>query len=52
MSTEDHDNELAELLEEVRHIEAQARRLVNDVMAGGYHSVFRGSGIEFDEVRE
>jgi hypothetical protein len=26
--------------------------MVTDVMAGGYSSVFRGSGIEFDEVRE
>ena len=50
-STE-RDEELAELLEEVRRIEVQSRRLVNDLMAGGYTSVFRGSGIEFDEVRE
>ena len=43
---------LAELLAEVRRIEVQSKRLVTDVMAGGYSSVFRGSGIEFDEVRE
>jgi uncharacterized protein (DUF58 family) len=29
-----------------------SRRLVTDVMAGGWLSVFRGAGIEFDEVRE
>jgi uncharacterized protein (DUF58 family) len=46
------DAELAELLAEVRRIEVQSRRLVTDVMAGGWHSVFRGSGIEFEEVRE
>ena len=46
------DAELAELLAEVRRIEVQAKRLVASVMAGGYQSVFRGSGIEFDEVRE
>jgi len=46
------DRELAELLEEVRLIDVQARRLVTDVMAGGYTSAFRGSGIEFDHVRE
>ncbi len=44
--------ELSELLEEVRLIEIQSRRLVAGVMAGGYGSVFRGRGIEFDEVRE
>ena len=43
---------LAEILEEVRRIELQSRRLVTDVMAGGYVSVFRGAGIEFDTVRE
>lgn len=50
--SEDRDVELAELLEEVRRIDVQARRLVTDVMAGGYSSVFRGSGIEFEGVRE
>ena len=49
---EDRELELAELLEEVRRIEAQSRRLVTGTMAGGYSSVFRGSGIEFHEVRE
>lgn len=49
---EDRDSELSELLDEVRRIEVQSNRLVNDMMAGGYSSVFRGQGIEFDEVRE
>ena len=49
---EKHEKELKELLEEVRRIEVQTRRLVVDVLAGGYGSVFRGKGIEFDEVRE
>lgn len=44
--------ELTELLAEVRRIHMQSRRLVTNVMAGAYNSVFRGSGIEFDEVRE
>lgn len=44
--------ELAELLGEVRRIGIQAQRLVTEMMAGSYHSVFRGTGIEFDEVRE
>lgn len=41
-----------ELLAAARRIQVRADRLVTDVMAGGYSSVFRGSGIEFDEVRE
>jgi uncharacterized protein (DUF58 family) len=52
MSEDDRQPSLAELLEEVRRIDVQSRRLVTDVMAGGYASVFRGVGIEFDEVRE
>ena len=47
MNIADNEQELAELLEEVRRIDVQARRLVTDVMAGGYNSAFRGSGIEF-----
>ncbi|MBI1852208.1 MAG: DUF58 domain-containing protein [Planctomycetes bacterium] len=49
---DDRELELSELLKEVRRIEVQSSRLVTDVMAGGYSSVFRGAGIEFDEVRE
>lgn len=41
-----------ELLAEARRVQIRADRMVTDVMAGGYSSVFRGSGIEFDEVRE
>ncbi|MBX7246595.1 MAG: DUF58 domain-containing protein [Candidatus Sumerlaeaceae bacterium] len=42
----------AELLSKVRHIEIVTNRLVNEVMAGSYHSVFKGRGMEFEEVRE
>src|SRR6187399_439244 len=49
---DERDVELTELLKEVRRIEVQSRRLVTSVMAGGYTSVFRGSGVEFDDVRE
>jgi len=49
---DDHELELAELLAEVRRIDVQAKRLVTSVFAGGYSSAFRGSGIEFDTVRE
>ena len=41
-----------ELFRKVRRIEITTSRLVTDVFAGQYHSVFKGQGIEFDEVRE
>ena len=43
--------EAAELLRRVRAIELRARRLVDDLFLGEYHAVFRGRGIEFDELR-
>ena len=44
--------ETAELLKKVRKLEIVTGKLVNDVIGGAYHSVFKGRGIEFDEVRE
>ncbi|MBF0385332.1 MAG: DUF58 domain-containing protein [Candidatus Omnitrophica bacterium] len=41
-----------ELFKKIRQIEITTSRLVTDVFAGQYHSVFKGQGIEFDEVRE
>jgi len=41
-----------EVLRTVRRIEIRTRRLVQESMAGEYHSVFRGRGMEFSEVRE
>lgn len=41
-----------DLLAKVRLIEIRTSRLVNTVFAGEYHSVFKGRGMEFDEVRE
>ncbi|MCX7020280.1 MAG: DUF58 domain-containing protein [bacterium] len=41
-----------EILSKVRQIEIVTNRLVNEVMAGSYHSVFKGRGMEFEEVRE
>jgi uncharacterized protein (DUF58 family) len=35
----------------IRRIELRTRRLVTDSFAGEYHSVFKGRGMEFDEVR-
>jgi uncharacterized protein (DUF58 family) len=41
-----------EILEAVRRIEIRARRLVDETFSGEYHSVFRGRGVAFREVRE
>jgi uncharacterized protein (DUF58 family) len=36
----------------MRQLEIRTRRMVNDSLAGEYHSVFKGRGMDFDEVRE
>ena len=41
-----------EIIEKVRHIEIRTRGLVNDIFGGEYHSVFKGRGMSFSEVRE
>lgn len=41
-----------EILKKVKLIELKTRQLVNDVFSGEYHSVFKGQGMEFSEVRE
>jgi uncharacterized protein (DUF58 family) len=41
-----------ELLKTVRRIEISVRRALDTVMAGAYHSSFKGNGMEFSEVRE
>lgn len=43
---------VAEILQQVQRIQIVANRQVNDLMAGGYQSVFKGRGMEFEEVRE
>lgn len=40
-----------ELLRKVRRIEITTQRTVRNYLAGAYHSVFKGQGIEFDRVR-
>ncbi len=41
-----------EIIRKIKSIHIKSSRLVNTMMAGQYKSVFRGSGIEFEEVRE
>ncbi len=41
-----------EVLRQIRRLQLKARRAVEDLLGGEYHSVFKGSGIAFEEVRE
>ena len=41
-----------EILKKVRQIQIHTSKFVNDILAGEYESVFKGRGMEFDEVRE
>ncbi|MEJ2722262.1 MAG: DUF58 domain-containing protein [bacterium] len=47
-----HERDLSEILRKVRKIEIFTKRLASDLFSGEYHSVFKGRGMEFDEVRE
>lgn len=41
-----------EILQQIRRIQITTSRMVSDVFAGQYHSVFKGRGMEFEEVRQ
>ena len=41
-----------DLLKKIHRLEIRTAKAVNEAMAGDYKSAFRGSGMEFDEVRE
>ncbi len=43
--------ETKDLLKKVRKIEIKTRRLSNNIFGGEYHSVFKGRGMTFSEVR-
>jgi uncharacterized protein (DUF58 family) len=40
------------IMKKMRQIEVRTRRKVTDTLSGQYHSVFKGRGLDFDEVRE
>jgi len=46
------DRDPKEILKKIRRLELRTRRLVNSTFAGQYHSVFKGRGMNFEEVRE
>ena len=41
-----------DILKKIRQIEIRTNRLVSETLAGQYHSVFKGQGMNFEEVRE
>src|SRR6202030_1384674 len=41
-----------EVLRQIRRLQLKARRAVEDLLGGEYHSVFKGAGVAFEEVRE
>lgn len=43
--------DIQEILKKVRLIEIRTRKAVNDVLAGQYHSAFKGQGVEVHDVR-
>lgn len=46
------DTRTKEMLKKVRMVEIRTRRIVHQVLTGSYRSAFKGSGIDFEEVRE
>lgn len=49
---DNHSELTKKILKKVRQIEIKTNRMVTDAMAGAYHSIFKGQGIDFEEVRE
>ncbi len=45
-------NTITDMLKKVRQIEIRTNRQVSDALAGAYHSVFKGRGMDFEEARE
>jgi len=44
--------ETADIIKKIRKIEITTKKLVNEIFSGEYHSMFKGHGLEFAEVRE
>jgi uncharacterized protein (DUF58 family) len=44
--------ETSDIIKRIRKIEITTRNMVNDLFSGEYHSLFKGQGLEFSEVRE
>ena len=51
-SARDDDKTPAEILKKIRALEIKTKGLVQTIFAGDYHSVFKGRGMNFEDVRE
>ena len=49
---ESKEERLRDILQTVRRIDIKTRKVVQDIFSGEYHSVFKGRGMDFSEVRE
>lgn len=49
---ETHAELTKRILKKVRQVEIKTNRMVTDALAGAYHSIFKGQGMDFEEVRE
>lgn len=52
LRSDQHDDRAQEILRKIRGLEIKTRALVETAFAGDYHSVFKGRGMNFEEVRE
>lgn len=52
MADQPLNEKTTELLQRVRRLEIKTRQLSKSMVAGGYHSAFKGKGMSFSEVRE
>src|SRR5438046_4818693 len=46
------ENTTADILKKIRTLELKTRGLVETAFAGDYHSIFKGRGMNFEDVRE
>ncbi|MDR2420444.1 MAG: DUF58 domain-containing protein [Puniceicoccales bacterium] len=49
---EQRQERIQQILKKVRRLEIKTRRLLSDPLVGAYRSVFKGQGMDFEEVRE
>lgn len=52
MENQLHLQKTREILKKVRQVEIRTKKQVSDALSGAYHSVFKGRGMDFEEVRE
>ncbi len=52
MSDPSENEKIRAALRKVRQVEIRTNRLVTDALTGAYHSVFKGRGMDFEDVRE